>query len=158
MANLYHYTGIEQFTKIVAEEGLYSKVRLWAKDNSRKTNAPYEEALKKAEERTAKWVELNPHEHMRESNVFLSRNLNHASREGVSAGAYYRKQMVVLGFDVPEHIIPADAENTVAIPELSLEHLVEVYAQKPVMKDARKLLNESHDGKYRHIILKEWTK
>ena len=90
---------------------------------------------------------------IRNNFVYFSRDLHPSTYDGLSGDAYKIGQMVVLGFECSENLFKHARAR-----ELSLEHLIEVHSQPPVLSQVRHLLETMHGGKYRHTPVYEWLK
>ncbi len=156
MPKLYHYTGIEQFRLILGDEQVMSSNARLARYIAKESGVAFEEAwrfLENADKKAA----YDSGEIERNNFIYFSRDLESVGYDGVSADAHNRGEMVILGFNADEHLF----ERLKPIPlarELSLEHLIEVHSQLPVLSQVRHSLEAIHGGKYRHILIYEWRK
>ena len=159
MPKLYHYTGFGQFRLILGDEQVMSSNARLASDIAKQEGIAFEEAWLYFQKGLSGEIESGSQlgEIMRNNFVYFSRDMESACYDGVSADAYKRGEMVILGFNADKHFF----ERLKPIPlarELSLEHLIEVHSQPPVLSQVRHLLETMHGGKYRRIPIYEWLK
>ena len=144
-ANIFHYTGIREFEMILKDEYLRSFYHRLAQIKAEKMKVSFNEAL----EMLGKDVCPNDREWERKSNIYFARDLEKSSWVGASAESYKNKKQVIFGLAVPKKIL--GDKIAVMLPELSLEHLIEVYAQPRAIDRVKLLLKKEHDGKYGSI-------
>jgi hypothetical protein len=159
MSKLYHYTGIKQFSLILGDEQVMSSNARLARDIAKQRGIAFKEAWLYLQKGLSREIESDSQlgEIIRNNFVYFSRDFNHPAYDGVSADAHKRGEMVILGFNADKHFF----ERLKPIPlarELSLEHLIEVHSQPPVLSQVRHLLETMHGGKYRRIPIYDWLK
>ena len=148
----YHYTDLNAFRSILADEALLSHCARLARELAATKGGTFEEHLKRLE------GEPNRSDYKREISVYLSHEPDRSTIEGVVSEAQTKFEMVVIGFEFPDSVNKEDPNcGYVRVsPRLSLEYMTEVYAQKPVLHEVKRLLKTSHGGKYKKTPVKEW--
>jgi hypothetical protein len=142
----HHFTGIIEFYQIIKDEALLSNYEIMKKCFHSKLES------KNAEKVYEQYIGIerkvhNEREFMRKSNVFLTMN------KDVKTG---HREDVILGFELDKQ--PNHGAYLI-LPEVSLEHLVEVNVIEAChIKTVRKILADAHGGKYKNIPVCEWKR
>jgi len=151
----YHYTGMKGFSCILRDEVILSRYARLAKEIVERRGGTFEDQFRKVQDI---FSNDDPKEKRNDRSVYLSHRPDRTSLEGAVTKAMKNQELVVLEFDFPANM-NLETPNCGYVrvsPELSLEYLTEVYAQRHVLDKVQGKLKLAHNGKYADIPVYEW--
>lgn len=132
----YHFTGLPEFKEIIGDQSLRSFYQMLREESSDRVHA--EKVIRSLRDSDSE------SEYHRNNNIFYTPD------NGTPRGI--RGNDVVLGVDVNKK---ANYVGILAIPKVSLDHLVDIGVKKIYMPQVREVLRTAHDGKYADTPLYE---
>ena len=137
----YHFTGIDEFRKAVEAEALVSRferLREQAKECSQEAEEDTQQYLRQFRNRKGE------DEYERNDNIWFAPDNSRSMGE--------RGNDVVMGFELPDE---PNKGAFLALPKVTLNHLVDVGVLHTQDLEVKRILFTSHDGKYKGIPVYE---